>query len=68
MYEKNNIHGTLKVYGCPAEETLAGKNYMAKAGVFNDLDACLHWHPYEQNTTWNFSSIGCADIPPAAKK
>jgi aminobenzoyl-glutamate utilization protein B len=32
-------------YGCPAEETLAGKGYMARDGAFRDIDACLAWHP-----------------------
>jgi aminobenzoyl-glutamate utilization protein B len=33
--EKENITGTLKVFGCPAEEKLNGKNYMAAAGAFD---------------------------------
>jgi len=36
----NNIQGTLRVYGCPAEETLVGKIYMARAGVFNASRRC----------------------------
>jgi len=43
--EKQNIKGTLKLFGTPAEETVVGKVYMAKDGVFNGLDACLEWHP-----------------------
>jgi len=37
--------GTIVLYGCPAEETLAGKVYMARDGAFGDLDAALAWHP-----------------------
>ncbi len=37
--------GTVVYYGCPAEETLGGKVYMARDGGFRDLDACLAWHP-----------------------
>ncbi len=37
--------GTVVYYGCPAEELLAGKAYMARDGAFRDLDACLAWHP-----------------------
>jgi aminobenzoyl-glutamate utilization protein B len=33
------------LYGTSAEEDLAGKVYMARAGLFNDLDICLDWHP-----------------------
>jgi aminobenzoyl-glutamate utilization protein B len=41
----HGIPGTLRVYGCAAEETEGAKIYMARAGLFDDLDACLHWHP-----------------------
>lgn len=43
--EKHNLKGTIKLYGCPAEEDVGGKLYMAREGFFNDLDACLAWHP-----------------------
>jgi aminobenzoyl-glutamate utilization protein B len=42
---RNRLPGTIKLFGCPAEETVIGKVYMAKAGVFDGLDACLDWHP-----------------------
>ena len=38
--------GTIRLYGTPAEETGIGKLYMARAGLFDDLDAALHWHVY----------------------
>jgi aminobenzoyl-glutamate utilization protein B len=37
--------GTVVYWGCPAEEILAGKVYMARDGAFRGLDACLAWHP-----------------------
>jgi aminobenzoyl-glutamate utilization protein B len=43
--EAERIAGTLRVYGCAAEETEGAKVYMAREGLFDDLDACLHWHP-----------------------
>ena len=43
--KEENIPGTLRFYACPAEENLSGKSYMARAGVFNDLDCCLTYHP-----------------------
>jgi len=46
---KHNLKGTIKFFGCPAEETLVGKVYMARAGLFNDLDLCLDWHPGSEN-------------------
>ncbi len=45
VMEANNIAGTLRVYGSAAEETEGAKIYMARDALFNDLDACLHWHP-----------------------
>ena len=55
--EANNVNGTIRFYGCPAEETLVGKTFMAKAGVFNDLDAAISWHPGSTNIVWNGSSL-----------
>jgi aminobenzoyl-glutamate utilization protein B len=49
VYDKHQLTGTIRVYGTPAEETLIGKFYMLLAGLFGDLDACLHWHPGSQN-------------------
>lgn len=43
--------GTIRVYGCAAEETEGAKVYMARDGLFNDLDACLAWHPAPMNAT-----------------
>lgn len=39
------LPGTVRLYGTPAEETLVGKVYMAREGLFDDLDAALEWHP-----------------------
>jgi len=43
--EAHGLAGTVRLYGTPAEETVVGKVYMAKAGLFDDLDASLDWHP-----------------------
>ncbi|HET6267998.1 MAG TPA: amidohydrolase [Acidobacteriota bacterium] len=39
------LSGTIRFYGTPAEEAVGGKIYMARAGLFKDLDVCLAWHP-----------------------
>src|SRR5262245_58269543 len=39
------LKGTIRFYGTPAEEAIGGKVYMARDGLFNDLDVCLAWHP-----------------------
>jgi len=49
VMEKHSLPGTVKLFGCPAEETGIGKVYMAKAGVFDDLDVCFSWHPGTKN-------------------
>ena len=46
------IAGTLRYYGCPAEETLVGKIFMAREGLFDDLDAAVTWHPSHTNSIW----------------
>lgn len=53
----HKLPGTIRFYGCPAEETLVGKTFMAKAGVFDDLDAALAWHPGDTNMVWHSSSL-----------
>lgn len=42
--------GTVKIYGCPAEEGGSGKVYMVREGLFNDVDVVLHWHPGSLNS------------------
>lgn len=42
---EQGITGTVRLYGTPAEETLVGKVYMARDGLFDDLDAAIEWHP-----------------------
>lgn len=43
----------LLVYGCPAEEIMDGKIVMNKAGVFDNLDAAITWHPFDRNRISN---------------
>lgn len=45
----NNIKGTIRFYGAPAEEGGSGKVYLVRAGLFNDVDAVIHWHPGASN-------------------
>jgi aminobenzoyl-glutamate utilization protein B len=51
--ERNRIPGTLRYYGTPAEEGGDGKVYMIRAGLFNDVDVILHWHPGDENYIFN---------------
>jgi aminobenzoyl-glutamate utilization protein B len=49
--------GTVRLYGTPAEEGGGGKVYMVRAGLFDDVDAVLHWHPADRNTASPWSSL-----------
>jgi len=46
---EEDIEGTIKYFGCPAEETLVGKVFMVRDGVFDGVDACLGHHPSSRN-------------------
>ena len=45
LIEQGKLKGTIRFYGTPAEEAVGGKIYMAREGLFSDLDVCLDWHP-----------------------
>ena len=48
--EESNIEGRIRFYGTPAEEGGSGKVYMAREGLFKDVDIVLHWHPDDVNS------------------
>lgn len=48
--DRGDLEGTVAFFGCPAEETLVGKVFMARAGAFDDLDAAITWHPWDVST------------------
>jgi aminobenzoyl-glutamate utilization protein B len=54
---RNKMKGTIKVYGTPAEEGGGGKVYMVRAGLFNDVDIVMHWHPGDGNSANPSSSL-----------
>lgn len=53
----NNIPGTIKLYGCPAEEGGSAKAFMVRAGLFDGCDAVLHWHPGSNNSAGDRSTL-----------
>lgn len=59
--ERDHIPGTIIFYGCPAEEVLTGKPFMAGAGLFDELDAALAFHPMECNMT-TYGNMAAADM------
>ncbi|MCW3836229.1 amidohydrolase [Sphingomonas canadensis] len=48
--DANGVEGEIRVYGTPAEEGGGAKVYMARAGLFDDVDAVLHWHPGDSSS------------------
>ncbi len=57
LIEQKKITGTIKVYGCPAEEGGSGKVYMVRAGLFNGVDVVIHWHPGAENSVTMTSAL-----------
>lgn len=56
------LKGTIRFYGTPAEESVGGKIYMARDGLFNDLEVCLAWHPDEKTRADVQSSQALVDF------
>jgi aminobenzoyl-glutamate utilization protein B len=57
LLESGKIKGTLKVFGCPAEEGGSGKVYLVREGLFNNVDVVLHWHASSKNFVYYTSSL-----------
>lgn len=51
------VSGTVIYFGCPGEEGGSGKAFMAREGVFKDLDAAITWHPSSTNNVTSGSSL-----------
>ncbi|GGB13866.1 amidohydrolase [Puia dinghuensis] len=57
LIAEKKLTGTIRVYGCPAEEGGSGKVYMVRAGLFNDVDVVIHWHPGAENAVTLTSAL-----------
>ena len=44
-FKENNIDGTVIFFGCPAEEGAGSKQFIARAGYFDNVDFAYTWHP-----------------------
>ncbi len=51
--------GTVIFYGTPGEEGGAGKAFMAKEGLWRELDAAITWHPGDCNEVSTGSCNSC---------
>lgn len=57
--ERTHASGTVKIVGCPAEESGSGKAYLARDGFFDDADVALTWHPSNFHMVETGSSQAC---------
>ncbi|HSA55538.1 MAG TPA: amidohydrolase [Gemmatimonadaceae bacterium] len=48
MIAQGTLKGTVRFYGTPAEESIGGKIYMIREGLFRDVDVALVWHPNDE--------------------
>ncbi len=55
--QSNHISGTVRYYGCPAEENAGGKAYLVRDGYFNDCDIAITWHPGTVNKVTDSGSL-----------
>ncbi len=53
----SGTRGTLRLYGTPAEEGGAGKVYMVREGLFDDVDYVIHWHASDRNDASHQTSL-----------
>jgi len=56
------LKGTIVFYGTPAEEAVGGKTYMARDGVFNEVDAMFAWHPGDESMADAVTSQAMVDL------
>lgn len=55
--KKGQLQGTIKFFGCPAEEGGSAKVFMVRDGLFDGVDVALHWHPSSRNAAGDRSSL-----------
>jgi aminobenzoyl-glutamate utilization protein B len=55
--QAGSIKGTLRFYGCPAEEGGSARAFMVREGLFKDCDIALHWHPSSSNSAGYRSNL-----------
>jgi aminobenzoyl-glutamate utilization protein B len=58
----NGLKGRVRYYGCPAEEGGSSKGFMVRAGVFDDVDIAISWHPAAFAGVNNPISLACNEM------
>ena len=60
--EESGLPGTVVFYGCPGEEGGAAKAFLAREGVWKELDAALSWHPGDTNEITTGTNNSCTQV------
>ena len=60
--QEGGIHGTIKMFGCPAEEGGGAKVFMTRDGVFDGMDAIITWHPANASMCTQASSLAIYSV------
>jgi amidohydrolase len=58
----DELGGRVVLLGTPAEENGSGKELLARAGAFDDVDAVLMLHPFDGADVADFSALGCRAV------
>ncbi len=59
---ESGLKGRVRYYGCPAEEGGSSKGFMVRAGVFDDVDIAISWHPAPFAGVNNPVSLACNEV------
>ena len=62
LIEAGKLQGTVRFYGTPAEEKFFGKLWMIRAGLFDDVDVVMDWHPSAETKANVQSSLALVDF------
>ncbi len=62
LIESGELSGTVRFYGTPAEEKYFGKLWMVRAGLFDDVDVMMDWHPSASTKAAVQSSLALVDF------
>jgi len=62
LIENGELQGTIRFYGTPAEEKFFGKLWMIRAGLFDDVDVVMDWHPSDETKANVQSSLALVDF------
>lgn len=62
LIASGEISGTVKFFGTPSEEKYFGKIWMVKAGLWNDVDVNISWHPSSKIEADVQSSLALVDF------